>query len=261
MTSDVRSPSSRQRVPHPRRQDRGEEHHPRFIFVPALRKEPEAPFPATAAARPAEGSARWEPGSLNRARSCLDAAARRVRPARWPVGRKRRWRAPPATAHRYLGLAAAATEHRPMEEAFTDLGALAAAGTEKSRRRCGGPTPHAASACRLAALHIAKRDAGVPRYRTVVDVLTGLSGIGRHLLHRDRLAARERAESDGALRTAPASLADLCGPLRTKDAEVATDAPGPWIPTPSRLRSRRGGPVPETRAPAHVSVPAATVSM
>lgn len=49
MTSDVRSPSSRQRVPHPRRQDRGEEHHPRFIFVPALRKEPEAPFPATGA--------------------------------------------------------------------------------------------------------------------------------------------------------------------------------------------------------------------
>jgi hypothetical protein len=48
MTSDVRSRAAGS-APRPPGQDWGEARSPRFIFVPALREEPEAPFPATGA--------------------------------------------------------------------------------------------------------------------------------------------------------------------------------------------------------------------
>jgi hypothetical protein len=64
-------------------------------------------------------------------------------------------------------------------------------------------------------LHIATRDAEVPTYRALVDLLSGLSGIGRHLLHRDWLAAREHTEC-----CALTSLVNLCRPLRIKGVQV-----------------------------------------
>jgi hypothetical protein len=94
-----------------------------------------------------------------------------------PLGESDDGKAHWATAHRYLGLAAAATGHRPVEGAFAGLGALATAA-----RAGAGPgeyasllrrtdTRMAASARRLAILHTTTRDAGVPTYAAVVDVL------------------------------------------------------------------------------------------
>ncbi|MFG3254806.1 lanthionine synthetase C family protein [Streptomyces sp. NPDC048172] len=161
----------------------------------------------------------WEPGSLNRGYPALVLLHAEL--GRDPDRDTEHHR---LTAHRCLALAAQATKDVPVQGAFSGAGALASAVRvaaaregeyasllERTDARMADYAHH------LAALHASTRDAGLPTYPAVVDVLSGLSGVARYLLHR-----RTR---DEALRAALSSLAALRAPLTVRGVEV----PGWWF--------------------------------
>ncbi|NSC25263.1 lanthionine synthetase [Streptomyces albus subsp. chlorinus] len=184
----------------------------------------------------------WEPGSLNRGYPALAllhaelgaSGEGRYAPQDPDVHR--------ATAHRFLRLSAEATAKQPVRGAFAGLGARAGAvrvaavreGEYASLLR-RTDSRMAEYAHHLAALHASTRQAGLPTYPAVVDVLSGLSGVARHLLHRraGHGQAGEAGETnEAALRAALSSLADLRTPLHVAGAEV----PGWWYGATSRTR-------------------------
>jgi len=207
-------------------------------------RDPEAVVAATVAngTHAAVDDARspiWEPGSLNRgypAQALLYAELGRPVPESGgspaSEGASRDLDLHRRTAHRYLELTAAATGQSPVQGPFSGVGALAGAARVAAAhegeyasllRRTDARM--ADYAYRLVALHASTRGAGVPTYPAVVDVLSGLSGIGRYLLHRRTSDGTDkRADCDAALRAALGSLVELCRPLRVKGVEV----PGWW---------------------------------
>ncbi|OEV03896.1 lanthionine synthetase C family protein [Streptomyces oceani] len=185
----------------------------------------------------------WEPGSLNRgypALALLHAElGRDVPTSAGDPTPGRDLGAHRTTAHRYLELSAASTSQLPVQGAFAGVGALASA-TRVAAAHQGEyasllrrtDARMADYAHRLTTLHASTRDAGLPTYPAVLDVLSGLSGVGRYLLHRRTSAAgaegdpdtESRTVCDVALGEAIASLVSLRTPLRVRDTEV----PGWW---------------------------------
>ncbi|WP_405803020.1 lanthionine synthetase C family protein [Streptomyces sp. NBC_01187] len=170
----------------------------------------------------------WEPGSLNRGYPALALLYAELGRGDAPAGDPAAHR---ATAHRYLELTAAATKRSPVQGAFSGVGALASAvraaavhDGEYASLLHRTDARMADYAHRLAALHTSTRDAGVPTYPAVIDVLSGLSGIARYLLHR--------RTQDDALRAALTSLTALREPLHVKGTEV----PGWWYGPTKRTR-------------------------
>ncbi|QID39552.1 lanthionine synthetase C family protein [Streptomyces albus] len=183
----------------------------------------------------------WEAGSLNRGHPALALLYAELGASVTGTGPGAGHDPEPhrRTAHRYLELTAAATARQPVHGAFAGVGALASAvrvaagegGYTSLLRRTDARM--AAYAHRLAALHSATRQAGEPTYPAVVDVLSGLSGVARYLLHRrDAGPAEEREDKRTALRTAVASLVSLHAPLRVRGVQV----PGWWYGATSRTR-------------------------
>ncbi len=139
------------------------------------------------------------------------------------------------TAHEYLQRSAACTRDVPVQGPFGGLGALASV-----VRAASGHGDYAAIlarldthmiayANRLVAQQSSLRDSGQPTYPAAVDVVSGLTGMGRYLLHRRRSDERP-GEQDGegdcesALRATLGCLASLRQSLVIKGVEV----PGWW---------------------------------
>ncbi|GAB3836146.1 lanthionine synthetase C family protein [Kribbella italica] len=95
-----------------------------------------------------------------------------------------------AHAHRYLQLAMAASASLPLDGPFEGLGSLVSATRVAGARGEYGAVLErldlrvAEQARYLIAVHEAARRDGRPTTAAVVDVIGGLSGIGRYLLHR-----------------------------------------------------------------------------
>ncbi|GAA2094761.1 lanthionine synthetase C family protein [Streptomyces albiaxialis] len=170
----------------------------------------------------------WEAGSLNRGYPALVLLHAELGQG---TGRGAVLAEHRATAHRFLELTATATREQSVLGAFAGVGALASAVRVAAARDgeyasllARTDARMADYARRLVALHSSTRDAGMPTYPAVVDGLSGLSGIGRYLLHR--------RTHDEALRAALSSLVSLKDPLRVRGVEV----PGWWYGPTSRTR-------------------------
>ncbi|MET7640648.1 lanthionine synthetase C family protein [Streptomyces sp. NPDC005438] len=176
----------------------------------------------------------WEDGSLNRG---YPALALLYAELGHPEGGSGNTEAHRRTAHRYLTLTAEATRTVPPQGTFVGIGALASAvrvaasrdGEYASLLR-STDARMADHARQLAALHHSTRQAGLPTYPAVVDVLSGLSGVGRYLLHRH--TRQPEPERDEALRECLAALTALNGTLRVNGVEV----PGWWFGATQRTR-------------------------